>query len=352
MKITNFLENAMIEIDGSAGEGGGQVLRSSLGLSLVTGQGFVIENIRAKRAKGGLLRQHLTAALAAAEISDAQVEGAAMGSTRLSFQPGKVRRGNFKFAVGTAGSATLVLQTVLPALLLGEGETELQLEGGTHNPFAPTFDFLDRCFLPLVNRMGGRVKTGFVCPGFYPAGGGKFSVTVAAVDKLNAIELVERGAVKRKRAEALITGLPVSIAEREINVLRQRLKWEEDCFAVRDFTECHGPGNAITVTVESEALTEVFSGFGHKGVKAEAVAEEVVAEVEGYLASGMPVGEHLADQLLIPMALAGGGRFRTVPLTGHSWTNMEVVGRFLDVSIEAREVEGGHEVVIGAFSSS
>jgi RNA 3'-terminal phosphate cyclase (ATP) len=343
----------MISIDGSEGEGGGQVLRTSLGLSLVTGQGFVIENIRAKRPKGGLLRQHLTAVLAAAEISDAVVDGAVLGSKRLEFRPGKVKRGSFKFAVGTAGSATLVLQTLLPALLVGgKGETQLQLEGGTHNPFAPTFDFLEGCFLPLVNRMGGDVRTHFVCPGFYPAGGGKFSVTVKAVQKLKGIEVVERGEIRRKCAVALLSGLPRGIGEREIDVIRQQLGWGEECLEVRDFPECHGPGNAISVSLESDALTEVFSGFGQKGVKAEIVAEGVVKEVEGYLASGMAVGEHLADQLMVPMALAGTGRFRTMPLTGHSWTNMEVIGRFLGVSFKVREVEGGADVWVSEPSSS
>jgi RNA 3'-terminal phosphate cyclase (ATP) len=161
----------MLTIDGSQSEGGGQVLRSSLALSLVTGRPFAIENIRAGRKKPGLLRQHLTAVLAAAEVSAAEVEGAALASRRLLFRPGRVRAGDYAFRVGTAGSATLVLQTVLPALLLAEGESTLTLEGGTHNPMAPPVDFLENAYLPLVNRLGPRVKVQLVRPGFYPAGG-------------------------------------------------------------------------------------------------------------------------------------------------------------------------------------
>jgi len=168
----------MIQIEGSQGEGGGQILRSALALSLITATPFCIENIRAGRAKPGLLRQHLTAVNAAAEIGSAEMIGASIGSTRLEFKPGKVRAENYSFAVGTAGSATLVLQTVLPALLTHSEPSTLTLEGGTHNPFAPPYDFLARTFLPLIARMGPRVTTHLERAGFYPAGGGRFTVSI------------------------------------------------------------------------------------------------------------------------------------------------------------------------------
>src|SRR5262249_21779317 len=150
---------SMITIDGSFGEGGGQILRTSLALSLVTGQPFHIEKIRAGRKQPGLLRQHLTAVKAAAQISQAQVEGEKIGSTQLTFAPGSLMAGEYAFAVGTAGSATLVLQTILPALLRANAPSRLTLEGGTHNPFAPPFNFLTKAFLPLIRRMGARVET-------------------------------------------------------------------------------------------------------------------------------------------------------------------------------------------------
>ena len=164
----------MITIDGSAGEGGGQILRSSLALSLVTGQPFRMERIRAKRQKPGLLRQHLTAVEAAKAVGCAEVSGETLGSQTLDFRPGPVTPGNYRFAVGTAGSATLVLQTVLPALLTASDPSTLTLEGGTHNPLAPSFDFLDRCFMPLIHRMGPSVELELKRPGFFPAGGGRF----------------------------------------------------------------------------------------------------------------------------------------------------------------------------------
>jgi hypothetical protein len=160
-------DRVMIRIDGSLGEGGGQILRNSLSLSLATGKPFRIENIRAGRERPGLLRQHLTAVLAAVEVGGAGVEGATLGSTAVTFSPGKVRAGDYRFAVGTAGSGTLVLQTVLPALLTADAPSHIAIEGGTHNSAAPPFDFLDRAFLPLIERMGPKVRLQFERFGFY-----------------------------------------------------------------------------------------------------------------------------------------------------------------------------------------
>src|SRR5580700_3526091 len=165
----------MIRIDGSSGEGGGQILRSSLSLSLVTGKAFRMENIRAKRERPGLLRQHLTAVLAATEIGSAQVEGASLGSQTLTFIPGSVRPGNYRFVIGTAGSGTLVLQTILPALMTANEPSQITIEGGTHNMHAPPFDFLEKVFLPIINRLGPKITVNLARYGFYPAGGGCFT---------------------------------------------------------------------------------------------------------------------------------------------------------------------------------
>src|SRR5512133_1574470 len=181
----------MITIDGSMGEGGGQVLRTSLGLSLVTGQPFRIDNIRAGRPRPGLMRQHLAAVRAAAQISSAKVAGDEIGSRGLSFEPGPVRPGDYAFAIGTAGSATLVLQTVLPALMTASGPSRLKLQGGTHNPWAPPFDFLAKALLPLLGRMGPTIAAELIRPGFYPAGGGEFVVTIQPTPRLGPLELVE-----------------------------------------------------------------------------------------------------------------------------------------------------------------
>src|SRR5688572_17114432 len=174
----------MLIIDGSFGEGGGQILRTSLALSLITGRPFRIEKIRANREKPGLMRQHLTAVKAAGKIGQAEVEGAFIGAKELTFAPGEVVPGDYSFAVGTAGSATLVLQTVLPALITASKPSTLRLEGGTHNPYAPPFDFLARVFLPIVNRMGPNIEATLLRPGFYPAGGGKVNFTIEPAEKL------------------------------------------------------------------------------------------------------------------------------------------------------------------------
>jgi RNA 3'-terminal phosphate cyclase (ATP) len=323
----------MITIDGTMGEGGGQVLRTSLALSLVTGTPFRIENIRAGRGKPGLLRQHLTAVKAAAAIGQAEVEGAELGSRRLTFRPTTVRPGDYTFSVGTAGSASLVLQTVLPPLLTASGPSTLALEGGTHNPLAPPFDFIASAFLPLLRRMGATVDAHLERPGFYPAGGGRFVVTIEPARALSALELLARGDVRRTRARAIVANLPRHIADRELHVVQRRLGWDASCLEVVAVDDARGPGNVVMLDIESEHVTEVFTGFGERNVRAEAVAERAADAARRYLAAGVPVGRQLADQLLVPLALARGGAFRTLALTRHTTTNIEVIQHFTDVRI-------------------
>lgn len=327
----------MITIDGSQGEGGGQILRSALALSLVTGKPFRIGNIRARRKKPGLMRQHLTAVNAAAEVGTAHVSGNAIGSRELAFAPTALRSGRYHFAVGTAGSCSLVLQTVLPALIIADGPSEILLEGGTHNPAAPPFDFLAGAFLPLLNRMGPSVTAALERPGFYPAGGGRMRVKVTPSRKLFPLYLLQRGEVLTQTARATVARLPRSIAEREIAVVREKLAWGEDRLSVRVEPDSSGPGNVLVLAVASEHVTEIFTGFGELGVSAETVAGRTVKEVREYLASGVPVGRHLADQLLLPLALAGGGAFRTLSPTAHTITNLEVLRLFLDLDIKVEQ---------------
>jgi RNA 3'-terminal phosphate cyclase (ATP) len=331
----------MITIDGSFGEGGGQILRTALGLSLLTGQPFRIDKIRAGRKNPGLLRQHLTAVKAAAKIGQAEIGGAQIGSTQLTFTPGKIAHGEYQFAVGTAGSATLVLQTVLPALLISAEptqETRLTLEGGTHNPFAPPFDFLAMAFLPALNRMGVQVEARLERYGFYPAGGGKIEVTIRPARKLAPIDLTARGEIVGRRATALLAHLPRGIAERELGVVHRKLSWPQKWLKVETTTNSAGPGNLLTLEIESENVTEVFTGFGERAVAAEAVADQAVLAARRYLASDAAVGEHLADQLLLPMALARGGAFTTVPPSRHTTTNIEIIRRFLDLDITSERL--------------
>lgn len=340
----------MITIDGSQGEGGGQILRTALSLSLITGTPFRILNIRARRKRPGLMRQHLTALQAAAQVGDAEVEGAAIGSAVVTFRPKAVRSGDYRFEVGTAGSTSLVLQTVLPALLTARGGSTIELEGGTHNPMAPPFDFLAKAFIPLVNRMGPTITATLERPGFYPAGGGRCRFVVEPAERLRRIDLPSRGEVRRRSARAMVSNLPTHIAERELRVVGRRLGWDESCLKVETVGAGRGPGNVVTIEIESEHVTEVFTGFGQHRVPAEAVAAKAVDAAGRYLASDAAVGEHLADQLLLPMALAGGGSFRTLPLSGHTRTNIDVVRTFCDVEISVdTSSDGSCVVAVGAW---
>ena len=338
----------MITIDGSQGEGGGQILRTSLALSLVTGQPFRMERIRARRQKPGLLKQHLTAIEAAKMVGCAEVTGAALGSQTLEFTPGPVTPGNYRFAVGTAGSATLVLQTVLPALLTASGLSTLTLEGGTHNPMAPPFDFLEKSFMPLIHRMGPSVELKLRRPGFYPAGGGQFHARIEPAKKLSRLDLLERGSITGRQARVLVSKLPEHVGQRELVVIRDELKWREDECRIESVQYPMGPSNAVVLAIETQHVTEVFTGFGERGRPAEEVARSAVGAIKAWLDAEVPVDEHLADQLLIPVVLAGGGSFRTTKPSLHTTTNAEVIQRFLAVPIKVeQERELGWRVTVG-----
>jgi RNA 3'-terminal phosphate cyclase (ATP) len=322
----------MIRIDGSSGEGGGQILRSSLGLSLATGKAFRIENIRAKRERPGLLRQHLTAVLAASEIGGAEVEGANLGSKTLTFTPGTVRSGKHCFVIGTAGSSTLVFQTILPALMSTSGPSHITIEGGTHNLRAPPFDFLEKCFLPVINRLGPKVIVNLERYGFYPAGGGCFTATIQPCERLSPIDLAERGEITRRSVLAIVANLSRAIAQREIDTVGHLLNWEKECMQIVETKNSVGPGNIVLIEVGTSAgVTELFCGFGRLGASAESVATEAAKEARAYITSEAAVAEHLADQLLLPFALAGGGVFTASKLNRHARTNMDVVSSFLPV---------------------
>lgn len=331
----------MITIDGAAGEGGGQILRTSLALSLVTGKPFRIINIRAGRKKPGLLRQHLTAVQAATQVGDAVSDGGEIGSCELVFRPEKIRAGEYRFAIGTAGSTTLVLQTILPALILADGPSRLILEGGTHNPFAPPFDFLARTFLPQLARFGPKVEATLARPGFYPAGGGRLKIEITPVPKLQPVELLERGDDRGRRVVAHLAALPVDIAERAFAQFEKRMGWPRTACEIIEHPAAFGPGFVLTGEIASEHITETFTGFGERGVRAEQVADAVIDQARHYLASSAPVGEYLADQLLIPLALSGGGGFRTLGVSRHAQTNIQVIRQFLPQELSATGVAGG-----------
>jgi len=327
----------MIELDGSQGEGGGQILRTSLALSVATGQPVAIEKIRAGRAKPGLMRQHLACVNAAAQISGAQVEGAELGSQSLRFVPEPVRAGDYRFAIASAGSCMLVLQTVLPPLLLADAPSHLHLSGGTHNPMAPPFHFLERAFAPLVRRLGADLQLVLRRCGFYPAGGGEVEAAIVpAADGLRPFDLMSRGALLSSHAECLAPGLARHIAVRELETLGKAMGWSGEQLRTGTARQNEGPGNALLATLAYEHVTEVFTAFGEKSLSAEQVAHGLVKELREFQKSQAAVGPHLADQLALLQGLAAwrsgrGGTFTCSEVTEHTRTNCAVIERFLPV---------------------
>lgn len=347
-----------LDIDGSSGEGGGQILRTSLSLSLVTGKPFRLHDIRANRETPGLRPQHLRAVMAAAQLGQADVTGAEVGSRELSFRPqlfgAHLPAGHYRFDIGTAGSTSLVLQTVLPALLGAQGRSQVTVLGGTYNTKAPPFDFLDRVFAPILRRLGSGLALRMQQPGFYPQGGGHIVAEITPPSDRRAVgrlDLLQRGPLRRRQATAVSARLPEHVATRELDCLRRLLDWPPDCFAVRSLPRSRSPGNIVLIELESEQVTELVSCVGERGVPAEEVARSAAEEALTYLRADVPVGEHLADQLLLPLALGQGGCFRTLPPSLHTRTQAEIVRRFLPhVAIDLIE-ESAHatriEVTVG-----
>ena len=320
----------MIDIDASMGEGGGQIVRSALALAACTGLSVTLHNVRARRANPGLRAQHLAAVRAVAAICGAKVSGATMASRELSFEPGQVQPGRYEVDVGTAGSTMLVLQTVLPALSLCGARSEIILRGGTHNPRAPTFEFVRDSYLPLLARLGFDAQAVLDRHGFFPRGGGVIRASIAPLRHCSALELIDRGPVRTRSVSVLLSGLPEQIGRREIAILRERLGLSEDSCVVQDVAAL-GTGNVIHVRVEAANVTTVFAGFGLRGVRAESVAGQVADEVDRYLDAEIAVDARLADQLLLPLALAAGGMFSTLRPTAHTETNAAVIRRFVPV---------------------
>ena len=330
----------MIELDGAVGEGGGQILRSALTLAMITGRPFRIRNIRANRARPGLMRQHLVAVQAALQVCGGEATGAALGSQDLVFVPGPVRGGDYEFAIGTAGSCTLVLQTVLPALLKADKPSTLRLAGGTHNPMAPPVQFLQRAWCPRLAEMGARIDIRLERFGFYPAGGGVVVARVEPCAELRPRTWMTRGERRAAYAEAFVAGVPGRVAQRELECVGRAMNWGEDQLLVRDLPADQGPGNALMLTLDYEHAAEVFTAFGEKSVASEQVARQVVQRARQYLMSPAAFAEYLADQMMLPLALAGGGGFTLDEVSMHARTNAQVIETFLPVRFTFDKQDG------------
>lgn len=334
----------MIELDGASGEGGGQILRTGLALAMCTRQPVRFNRIRAGRAKPGLMRQHLACVNAAADVSGARVDGAELGSQTLAFEPGEVRAGDYRFDVGSAGSCTLVLQTVLPALMTAAAESRITLTGGTHNPMAPPFHFLQRSFAPLLRRLGVGLDLALQRHGFYPAGGGRFTARIVPAAQLTTVDVLARGERLDAFAECLTPGVPGRVAVQELAVIGERLNWPADKLIRAEARQDEGPGNALMATLVHADLSEVFTSFGEKGRPADQVAVALVREVQSYLRSEGALGEHLADQWMLPLALAvqASGRpaaFTCTDLSQHARTQVETIAAFLPVRFGTEKLD-------------
>lgn len=330
----------MLTIDGAAGEGGGQVLRTALSLALVTGQAFRIERVRANRPDAGLGRQDLASVEAALRVCGGRLKGATLGAASLTFEPGPVRPGNYTFAIGRGGSATLVLQTILPALALAGAPSRVALEGGTHNPATPPFDFLSLALFPLLRRMGPALTARLERWGFAPTGGGRFEVAIEPVARLRPLQLPERGRLKACRLRGVAAGHPRAIAARAVETAYAALGLQNAYVDVRQ-VQSAGAGHALLIELISEHVSEVVAGFGENGLEPEEMARAAVREARDYLDADVPVGPHLADQLLVPLALAGAGEFVTVPPTRHTTTNLDLVRQFLAVDLHCEPQGSG-----------
>ena len=313
----------MITIDGSMGEGGGQVLRTSLSLSAITGTEVALTKIRAGREKPGLKRQHLTCVKAVAEICGAKVSDVAVGSSELSFKPGPIKGGDYRFDVGTAGSVTLVAQTVIPVLLKADAPSTVTITGGTHVPFAPIWEFFAETYLPELRRMGAKVEAELVQPGFYPAAGGVVKLKVWPFDEEKRIgfyDLTDLGAYRGGKVVGIVSALPVAIAEAEVGIVGKQLRdlaLEREVRTVESF----GPGNSCYVRLDYERGSVVFSSVGTYNKSRKAVANEVVKAVRDFLKEGKACEKHLADQLLLPLNLLVGGE-RKLEQVGEYWEDL------------------------------
>lgn len=333
-----------IIIDGAEGEGGGQVLRSSLSLSAITGKPVRIEDVRGRRKKPGLFRQHLTAFKAAAEICDAKVEGAELKSREIAFHPGEIKAGDYHFSIGSAGSAMLVAQTVLPILSHAKGESTVRITGGTHNLWAPTFEFFDQTFLPLFRKMGGRAQAELGAYGFNPAGGGEIILKIKPYGTPNRLDLLSRGERLSTQLDVVLSGIKRGIASREVKVIANGFNLSEDQSAI-NHVKSAGPGNVMTLALEFENLTQLFTEIGQKGISSEAVANQLCERAKGYLQAkdkdgSMSVAtcDHLADQLLLLMALLGGGVFTTTDISQHTYANIDIIRAFVNVEISVNQI--------------
>lgn len=335
----------MLQIDGSYGEGGGQILRTALTLSCLTGTPFCIANIRRGRQKPGLMPQHLASVRAAQAIAGALVQGAEPGSTALTFSPSAIRGGEFLFPIGTAGSVTLVLQTIILPLLFAGRPSRVTLTGGTHVPSSPSFHYLSEVFTPLLQSLGGDVRLTIDRYGFYPRGGGNICAEIAPTRGLRPLTLTVPGELRRISGCSGVGNLPIDIAARQraaalavlADGLGNRLPADIELLDVA----ASGAGTFLFLLAETDAVRSGFTALGARGKRAETVGTEAAEELCAHLSTGAALDPHLADQVVPFLALAPGQSFFTTSrITRHLLTNLWVIGRFRPLRFRVTGEEG------------
>lgn len=326
----------MIKIDGSQGEGGGQVLRSALTLSLMTGKGVSLFNIRANRSNPGLRHQHLCAVKAAHTIGKGEVNGGKLGSTSLEFQPHTIQPGRYRFNIGTAGATTLVLQTIFLPLSRAPAASSFIITGGTHVPWSPSYHYLEMQWLPFMERLGFDARISLDLAGFYPRGGGQIQGRIKPLEAIKSIKIDERGPLKQIRGVSAVANLDRRIAERQRSQVLRRLS---DKYRLNDIRIKQLPskfkGTILLLLAEFEKSQCCYFSLGKPGKPAELVADDTINAFESFMTTSGAVDEYLADQLLLPLAFASGNSsFNSSKITHHLITNAEVIKKFIDIQID------------------
>jgi len=341
----------ILTIDGSYGEGGGQILRTSLALSLITKKPFNIVNIRAKRANPGLRAQHLTCVKAAQKISEAEVKGAEIGSLNLTFYPAKVKAGKYKFEVKSAGSTGLVLQSLYLPLALSTEKSNLTILGGTHVPWSPCFHYTHYVFSPVVFFLGIIIKLELIRWGFYPKGGGCIKVTIEPTDEIRGIDLSFSFSPEWIKVISASANLPNHVRKRQLNQAIKRLE-QKGLQAQGEIEEAKSlsPGSVVFILSRCLHSRVGFTSLGEKGKPSEKVADEAVDDFISFLETKACIEEHLADQLLLPLSLAKEKSSIFVSrMSQHILTNMWVIQQFLDVEFKTKKKNNGFLIEVIPF---
>ncbi len=332
----------MIELDGSEGEGGGQILRSALALSILTGKPFKLVNIRANRSKPGLAPQHLACVRAAGTISSAVYKGAAVGSSQLYFEPGEVKGGAFDFRIGTAGATGLVLHTVyLPLALKGSGESRVTVTGGTHVPHSPCYHYIETTWAAYLRRIGFDLTLEMVRPGFYPRGGGEIRADLRPCSRVRGLTLTSCPPLTTAGGFSAAADLPDSVAKRQARRLAFKLKQADIESHIPEEAWENGPCTVAAVLFRQAPVPPLFFAIGERGRPAEAVADEAAEQALAFRETGCPVDPHAADQVVLPLAFSpDASEFRVSDVTRHLLTNVAVIRRFVDREISVEGTEG------------